>query len=112
MRRKRKSSCAIRWAFLSGLPAQNVLLYGDRGTGKSSTVHAVINEYADRGLRLIEVKKRDIITLPRLMNAIADGGNKKFIVFIDDLTVRRGSGQLRRTQSGCSKAARCTSAIC
>ncbi len=90
-------------AFLSGLPAQNVLLYGDRGTGKSSTVHAVINEYADRGLRLIEVKKRDIITLPRLMNAIADGGNKKFIVFIDDLTFVEGQdnyGELKAVLEG------------
>ena len=90
-------------AFLNGLPAQNVLLYGDRGTGKSSTVHAVINEYADRGLRLIEVKKRDIITLPRLMNAIADGGNKKFIVFIDDLTFVEGQdnyGELKAVLEG------------
>ena len=78
-------------AFLEGLPAQNVLLYGDRGTGKSSTVHAVINEFAKDGLRLIEVKKRDIITLPRLMNAISYAGKKyKFIIFIDDLTFAEG----------------------
>lgn len=90
-------------AFLEGLPAQNVLLYGDRGTGKSSTVHAIINEYADRGLRLIEVKKKDIITLPRLMNAIADSGNKKFILFIDDLTFVEGQdnyGELKAVLEG------------
>lgn len=90
-------------AFLEGLPAQNVLLYGDRGTGKSSTVHAIINEYADCGLRLIEVKKKDIITLPRLMNAIADSGNKKFILFIDDLTFVEGQdnyGELKAVLEG------------
>lgn len=90
-------------AFLDGLPAQNVLLYGDRGTGKSSTVHAIINEYADRGLRLIEVKKKDIITLPRLMNAIADSGDKKFILFIDDLTFVEGQdnyGELKAVLEG------------
>lgn len=90
-------------AFLDGLPAQNILLYGDRGTGKSSTVHAIINEYADRGLRLIEVKKKDIITLPRLMNAIADSGDKKFILFIDDLTFVEGQdnyGELKAVLEG------------
>ena len=90
-------------AFLAGLPAQNVLLYGDRGTGKSSTVHAIINEFADRGLRLIEVKKKDIITLPRLMNAIADSGDKKFILFIDDLTFVEGQdnyGELKAVLEG------------
>ena len=90
-------------AFLNGLPAQNVLLYGDRGTGKSSTVHAVLNEYAPRGLRLIEGKKKDIITLPRLMNAISDGGDKKFIIFIDDLTFVEGQdnyGELKAVLEG------------
>ncbi len=90
-------------AFLSGLPAQNVLLYGDRGTGKSSTVHAIINEFSARGLRLIEVKKKDIITLPRLMNVISDGGDKKFIIFIDDLTFVEGQdnyGELKAVLEG------------
>ena len=91
-------------AFLAGLPAQNVLLYGDRGTGKSSTVHAVVYEYGDKGLRLIEVKKRDIITLPRLMNAIAMAGDAyKFIIFIDDLTFTEGQdnyGELKAVLEG------------
>lgn len=78
-------------AFLQNLPAQNVLLYGDRGTGKSSTVHALINEFGKDGLRLIEVKKQDIITLPRLMNAISFAGKQlKFIIFIDDLAFVEG----------------------
>lgn len=73
--------------FLQGYPAQNVLLYGDRGTGKSATVHAVLNEYAKRGLRLIELKKNDISGFPRLVKAISGVDAKfKFIVFIDDLS--------------------------
>lgn len=91
-------------AFLQGLPAQNVLLYGDRGTGKSSTVHAIVNEYKDDGLRLIEVKKKDIITLPRLMNAISFAGKKyKFVIFIDDLTFVEGQdnyGELKAVLEG------------
>ena len=91
-------------AFLRGLPAQNVLLYGDRGTGKSSTVHALVNEFRGDGLRLIEVKKKDIITLPRLVNAIAlAGDNIKFIIFIDDLTFVEGQdnyGELKAVLEG------------
>ena len=91
-------------SFLLGLPAQNVLLYGDRGTGKSSTIHALINEYKSEGLRLIEVKKRDIMTLPRLMNAIAYAGKAyKFIIFIDDLTFVEGQdnyGELKAVLEG------------
>lgn len=69
--------------FLENLPANNVLLYGDRGTGKSSTVKAVLNELKDRGLKLIELNKRDIHDLPLIAQAIA--GTLKFILFIDDL---------------------------
>lgn len=91
-------------AFLRGLPAQNVLLYGDRGTGKSSTVHALLNEYAGEGLRLIEVKKKDIVTLPRLVGAIADAADRlKFIIFIDDLTFVDGQdnyGELKAVLEG------------
>lgn len=91
-------------AFLRGLPAQNVLLYGDRGTGKSSTVHALLNEYGGEGLRLIEVKKKDIITLPRLVSAIgAASESLKFIIFIDDLTFVEGQdnyGELKAVLEG------------
>lgn len=91
-------------AFLQGLPAQNVLLYGDRGTGKSSTVHALINEFYANGLRLIEVKKKDIMTLPHMMNAISFAGKKlKFIIFIDDLAFVEGQenyGELKAVLEG------------
>lgn len=72
-------------SFLKGFPAQNVLLYGDRGTGKSSTVHAVLNKYSAGGLRLVELSRRDIGGLDCLLDLLG-GYPHKFIVFIDDLS--------------------------
>lgn len=72
-------------AFLDNLPANNVLLYGDRGTGKSSTIHALLNEYKNRGLRMIEISKTDIGELTLIREKIADSP-MKFIIFIDDLS--------------------------
>lgn len=72
-------------SFLLGLPANNTLLYGDRGTGKSSTVHAMLNTYAGRGLRLIEMPKSGISQFPLLLEQLMDSP-MKFIVFIDDLS--------------------------
>ncbi|MBO5495657.1 MAG: ATP-binding protein [Eubacterium sp.] len=72
-------------AFLTGVPANNVLLYGDRGTGKSATVHAILNEYSIRGLRMIEVPKSAVSELSLIREAIADSP-MKFIIFIDDLS--------------------------
>ena len=72
-------------ALLCGAPHNNVLLYGDAGTGKSSTVKAIANEYADRGLRLIELDKDGMHRLPSLLGELA-AEPLKFILFIDDLT--------------------------
>ncbi len=72
-------------ALLSGKPAANVLLYGDAGTGKSSTVKAVVNEYAPQGLRLIEIGKHQLSSIPRLINSLSDNP-LRFILFIDDLS--------------------------
>ncbi|MGN1090029.1 MAG: ATP-binding protein [Huintestinicola sp.] len=72
-------------ALIKGKPAANCLLYGDAGTGKSSTVKAVVNEYAEKGLRLIELKKSQLHELPDVMRSIADNP-LKFIIFIDDLS--------------------------
>lgn len=72
-------------AFLHGLPANNVLLYGDRGTGKSSTIHAILNEYNTMGLRMIEISKSDISDLTMIRERIADSP-MKFIIYIDDLS--------------------------
>ncbi|MBR7181322.1 MAG: ATP-binding protein [Clostridia bacterium] len=72
-------------AFLSGRPAANILLYGDAGTGKSSTVKAVANHFYDEGLRLIEIRKDQLSLLPLVMGRIS-GNPLRFIIFIDDLS--------------------------
>ena len=72
-------------ALIEGRPAANVLLYGDSGTGKSSTVKAIVNEYAHRGLRLIELKKNQLIEIPALLDRLSDNP-LRFILFIDDLS--------------------------
>ena len=72
-------------SFLVGLPANNCLLYGDRGTGKSSTVKAILNEYYTRGLRVIEMPKENLMDFPRLVDEIA-ALPMRFIIFIDDLS--------------------------
>jgi predicted AAA+ superfamily ATPase len=71
--------------FLEGRPASNLLLYGDRGTGKSATVKAVCAEYAARGLRLLEVRKGDLCHLPAIMDFLGSRG-RPFVIFIDDLS--------------------------
>ncbi|HEX6971238.1 MAG TPA: ATP-binding protein [Limnochordia bacterium] len=70
---------------IRGLPAHNVLLYGDRGTGKSATVKALVHRYAPAGLRLIEVSKSDLHGLGDLLQRLAERG-LAFIIFIDDLS--------------------------
>ena len=77
-------------AFLQGLPANNVLLYGDAGTGKSSTVKAIANEYRDEGLRLIEIKQSQLKEIPAVLEALA-GNPLHFILFIDDLSFDSGN---------------------
>lgn len=72
-------------AFLQGLPANNCLLYGDRGTGKSSTVKALLNEFYPKGLRVIEMPKESLMDFPILVDQIA-AIPMKFIIFIDDLS--------------------------
>jgi predicted AAA+ superfamily ATPase len=71
--------------FLAGLPAHHALLYGLPGTGKSSTVKAVLNEYAPQGLRLVELAKEDLQALPRVLEALR-GRGPRFILFVDDLS--------------------------
>lgn len=82
---EREKVIANTRALLAGLPANNVLLYGDAGTGKSSTVKAIANEYAAEGLRLVEVKKNQLYQIPDLMDSLA-ANPLKFILFIDDLS--------------------------
>lgn len=72
-------------ALLQGRPANNVLLYGDAGTGKSSTIKALANEFRKDGLRLIELKKNQLYRIPELIDSLSDNP-LKFILFLDDLT--------------------------
>jgi len=71
--------------FMSGLPANNVLLWGPKGTGKSSLVKALLNNFLDRGLRLIEVDRHDLIDLPEIVDIIKNL-TQHFIIYCDDLS--------------------------
>ncbi len=72
-------------ALIQGKPCNNVLLYGDAGSGKSSTIKAIVNEFWQQGLRLIEIKKNQLYSLPDVIEQLADNP-LKFIIFIDDLS--------------------------
>jgi uncharacterized protein len=71
--------------FLDGRPANNVLLTGARGTGKSSIVKGLLNKYGKQGLRLIEVEKNDLVDLPHIVDQVA-GREERFLLFCDDLS--------------------------
>ena len=75
--------------FVRGLPANNVLLTGARGTGKSSLIKACLNAYAAQGLRLIEVDKADLVDLPDIVEVVANRP-EKFMIFCDDLSFEDG----------------------
>ncbi|HHW06148.1 MAG TPA: ATP-binding protein [Clostridia bacterium] len=75
--------------FVRGFPANNLLLYGDRGTGKSSTIKALVHEYGPRGLRVVEMAKQDLNRLPELLDMIRYRPHR-FIIFIDDLSFEEG----------------------
>jgi hypothetical protein len=75
--------------FVQGQPANNVLLTGARGTGKSSLIKACLNEYSPQGLRLIEVDKADMVDLPDIVDIVASRP-EKFMVFCDDLSFEEG----------------------
>ena len=84
--------------FVQGLPANNVLLTGSRGTGKSSLIKACLNAYASQGLRLIEVDKEDLTDLPDIVDVVA-GRAEKFIIFCDDLSFEDGEGGYKALKS-------------
>jgi predicted AAA+ superfamily ATPase len=75
--------------FVAGLPANNVLLTGSRGTGKSSLIKACLNAHAKKGLRLIEVDKDDLVDLPDIVDLVS-ARPERFIVFCDDLSFEEG----------------------
>jgi len=84
--------------FVQGLPANNVLLTGARGTGKSSLVKACLHEYASQRLRLIEVDKADLVDLPDIVDLVADRP-ERFMVFCDDLSFEDGESGYKALKS-------------
>ena len=84
--------------FVTGVPANNVLLTGSRGTGKSSLIKACLNAYAARGLRLIEVDKADLTDLPDIVELVFDRA-EKFIIYCDDLSFEEGESGYKALKS-------------
>ena len=84
--------------FVEGKPANNVLLTGARGTGKSSLIKACLNHYAPHGLRLIEVDKTDLTDLPDIVDVVA-GRPEKFIIYCDDLSFEEGEAGYKALKS-------------
>ncbi|MHA3884948.1 ATP-binding protein [Stutzerimonas degradans] len=96
--RQRDLLAANTRQFVSGMPANHVLLWGARGTGKSSLIRALLAEYAAAGLRLIEIERDHLADLPRLVEALA-GERRAFVVFCDDLSFEAGEGDYRVLKS-------------
>ncbi|WP_313476639.1 ATP-binding protein [Stutzerimonas kunmingensis] len=84
--------------FVDGLPANHVLLWGARGTGKSSLIRALLAEYAADGLRLIEIERDHLADLPRVVELLA-GLQQAFVLFCDDLSFEAGEGDYRVLKS-------------
>ncbi|MDD0841634.1 ATP-binding protein [Pseudomonas sp. Gutcm_11s] len=84
--------------FVAGLPANHALLWGARGTGKSSLVRALLAEHAATGLRLIEIERDHLADLPRVVEALADLP-QRFVLFCDDLSFEAGEGDYRVLKS-------------
>ena len=86
-------------AFVSGKPANNVLLVGARGTGKSSSVKALVNEYYSQGLRLLQITKPQLKFLPEIMEALRRFMSKRFIIFLDDLSFEESEAEYKYLKS-------------
>lgn len=84
--------------FLAGQPSNNALLWGSRGTGKSSLIKALLNRYSDRGLRMIEVDKDDLVNLPEIVDDICDL-SFRFVIFCDDLSFDVGESSYKALKS-------------
>ncbi len=84
--------------FVNGLPANNILLYGDRGTGKSSTIKSLVHIFGHQGLRLIEVSKSDLLSLPDIL-AVVRNRAQKFILFIDDLSFEESETEYKELKA-------------
>ena len=84
--------------FIAGLPANNVLLWGSRGTGKSSLIKALLNRFFDQGLRIVEVDKDDLVYLPEIVDEIRDQP-QRFIIYCDDLSFEAGEKTYKALKS-------------
>jgi hypothetical protein len=84
--------------FLRGLPANHVLLFGERGTGKSSAVRGLLARFGSRGLRVVEVHKQDLLHLPRVLEALR-GAPGRFLLFCDDLSFDAGESRYRELKA-------------
>lgn len=84
--------------FLQGKPANNALLWGSRGTGKSSVIKALLNEYKDQGLRVIEVDKKDLVNLPDIVDQIR-WESFNFVIYCDDLSFEEGESTYKALKS-------------
>lgn len=84
--------------FVRGLPANHVLLYGERGTGKSSAVRGLLGRFGDRGLRLVEVRKEDLVHLPRVLERL-ESLPYRILLFCDDLSFDEGEPGLRELKA-------------
>ena len=86
-------------AFLDGKPSNNVLLVGARGTGKSSGVKALVNEYYSRGLRLVQITKPQLKNLPEILETLRNFASRRFIVFLDDLSFEESESEYKYLKS-------------
>jgi len=84
--------------FVAGHPSNHVLLYGDRGTGKSSAVKGLLGRFGGRGLRIVEVHKDDLFELPRVLEALR-GAPHRFLLFCDDLSFDAGESRYRELKA-------------
>lgn len=96
--KQREQLAANTRQFVDGLPANHALLWGARGTGKSSLVRALLAEHAGKGLRLIEIERDHLADLPRVVEQLA-GQSQRFVLFCDDLSFEAGEGDYRVLKS-------------
>jgi hypothetical protein len=96
--RQKQALVANTERFLKGRPANNALLWGARGTGKSSLIKALLNTYFDEGLRVVEVDRDDLLFLPEIVDELRELPYR-FVIFSDDLSFERGDGTYKALKS-------------
>ena len=96
--RQKASLVANTEKFLAGHGANNVLLWGSRGTGKSSLIKALLNQYAERGLRVLEIDKDDLVDLPEIVDHLCELP-QRFLIYCDDLSFETGETAFKHLKS-------------